>query len=122
MAGSADKTVSIWKPVKGMRTVLRKSTTMFLYVPISWLENFMTEKVKQKWKVHNERGSYSNVSANLDDFYTLIHRLWIIANIKCSAKVVEAILKQGKVGLDSGDPSILGIPSTYSEMGLDFKR
>jgi len=38
------------------------------------------------------------------------------------SKVVEAILKQGKVGLDSGDPSILGIPSTYSEMGLDFKR
>ena len=38
------------------------------------------------------------------------------------AKVVEAILKQGKVGLDSGDPSILGIPSAHSDLGLDFKR
>lgn len=38
------------------------------------------------------------------------------------SKVVEAILKQGKVGLDSGNPSILGIPSEHSDLGLDFKR
>jgi len=38
------------------------------------------------------------------------------------SKVVEAILKQGKVGFDSGDPSILGIPSAHSDLGLDFKR
>ena len=46
----------------------------------------------------------------------------ICAKIKCLAKVVEAILKQGKVGFDSGDPSILGIPSAHSDLGLDFKR
>jgi len=38
------------------------------------------------------------------------------------SKVVEAILKQGKIGIDIGEPSILGIPSTHSDLGLDFKR
>ena len=78
----------------------------------------MTGKVKQKVIVHIEKENYSSVRK----------QLWISPNFvhfdktKLLAKVVEAILKQGKVGLDSGDPSILGIPSAHSDLGLDFKR
>lgn len=78
----------------------------------------MTGKVKQKVIVHIEKENYSSVRK----------KLWISPNFvhfdktKLLAKVVEAILKQGKVGLDSGDPSILGIPSAHSDLGLDFKR
>ena len=75
----------------------------------------MTEKENQKVIVHIENENYSNVRK----YYKFRQ---ICTKIECLAKVVEAILKQGKVGFDSGDPSILGIPSAHSDLGLDFKR
>ena len=64
--------------------------------------------------VHIENENCSNVRKGLN-FYTY-------GKTQFLAKVVEAILKQGKIGIDIGEPSILGIPSAHSDLGLDFKR